>query len=345
MGEISNLKMYKEIMETPSKVEHLLELYTKNDKFNFNNKMIEKLKKADQIIFIACGTSYHACRFGVDFFTRAGKMSDAYIASEWAYNPVVYGKNPVFILVSQSGETGDILACKFYQPNTIIAITNNKDSSIDKLATYSIPLDCGEEKGIAATKSFATQYIVLYLLAAAVQDNTSAIEDVKKSIEGIKEVFELEEKISKAADIFVPRNRAFLLGRGIDYLSATEGSLKIKETSYMFAEPYASGEFKHGYIALVEFGVPVIGLLSSSTTSNVFRQNLDDVKSKGGQLVVISSLKLSKPDDQIVTPSISPYIDPLLQIIALQILAMHISFKKGIDTDSPRSLVKSVKGE
>lgn len=345
MNDIKELKMYKEIHETPNAIKHLLDLYTSGNDFNFDKKLIDKLKGADQIIFIACGTSYHACRLGVDFFTRAGKMADAYIASEWAYNPVVYGKNPVFFLVSQSGETGDILACTFYKTDTVVAITNNKDSSIDKLATFSLPLDCGKEEGIAATKSFSSQYILLYLLANAVQGRTAAIDDVKKAAGAVEELFGLEDDISKLADIFVPHNRAFILGRGIDYIAATEASLKIKETSYIFAEPYASGEFKHGYIALVEFGVPVIGLLSSPVTAKVFRKNLEDVKSKGAQLVIISTKALSKEGDHVVTPTVNQFIDPLLQIIVMQILAAHISHRKGINTDSPRALVKSVKGE
>ena len=272
-------------------------------------------------------------------------MSDAYIASEWAYNPVVYGKNPVFILVSQSGETGDILACKFYKTDTVIAITNNKDSSINKRATFSIDLECGEEVGIAATKSFSTQYVALFLLAAAISDNFMAITQVKRLITSIPEVFKIEDKISEVSNILVPRNRAFILGRGLDYISATEGSLKIKETSYMFAEPYASGEFKHGYIALVEFGVPTIGLVSSSATSKLFRSNMNDVRSKGGQLIIISSEKVSEEGDQLVTPFVNQLVDPLLQIICLQLLACYVSYKKGLDTDSPRSLVKSVHGE
>ena len=345
MSDIKDLKMYKEIHETPKEILHILDMYTDGDEFKFDERLIEKLKGADQIIFIACGTSYHACRMGVDFFIRAGKMANAYIASEWAYNPVVYGKNPVFFLVSQSGETGDVLACKFYKNDTIVAVTNKKNSSIDKMAKYSVPLDCGEELGIAATKSFSTQYVVLYLLASAVQGRNAAIDEVRKTAEAVEKIFALEDEIASYADIFVPRNRAFILGRGIDYIAATEGSLKIKETSYMFAEPYASGEFKHGYIALVEFGVPVIGLLSSPSTAKIFRTNLDDVKSKGGNLVIISSKPLAKEGDQIVIPSVNQYIDPLLLIIVLQILAAHISHRKGINTDSPRSLVKSVKGE
>jgi glucosamine--fructose-6-phosphate aminotransferase (isomerizing) len=271
-----------------------------------------------------------------------GKMSDAYIASEWAYNPVIYGKKPVYILVSQSGETADIIACKKHLNGPVISITNCKGSSIDKMADYVVPLDCGKENAIAATKSYVAQVTVISLVANATRDYTTAISDVKHLKEAINEVISKQDICEEISKVFVPAKDAFFLGRSVDHFAALEASLKLKETCYIHSEAYPGGELKHGPVALVTDGVIVVGFISDDETNELFRKNLDYIKEQKGTLVIISSNHLAKEDDHFVTPDVAFYLEPVIKVVVMQFVAYFTSKNKGINVDNPRSLVKAV---
>lgn len=334
--------MIKEIEESPSVIEHLLSLYTKEDKFNFDAKLLETLKEADQVIFLACGTSYHASHNGVYLFRKLGKMADVYIASEWAYNPVIYGKKPVFVLVSQSGETADIIACKKHLNGPIVAMTNCVGSTIDKMADFVLPLDCGKENAIAATKSYVAQMVLITLLVKACEEDNNVIGEVKKLKDAIEYVISKQEICEQISHLFVPSKDAFFLGRGVDYFAALEASLKLKETCYIHSEAYPGGELKHGPVALVSEGVIAVGFISDDATSELFRTNLDYIKEQKGTLVIISSKHLAKDNDNFVTPDVAYYFEPVIKVVVMQLVAYYTSKNKGINVDNPRSLVKAV---
>ena len=335
-------RMIQEIEESPSVIEDLLSRYTRGNDFKLDEEMINCLKGADQVIFLACGTSFHASHIGVYLFRKMGKMSDIYIASEWAYNPVIYGKKPVFILVSQSGETADIIACRNHLHGPIIAITNARGSTIDRMADYVLPLDCGEEKAIAATKSYVAQVAMIALLCKAVANDNSVIKELANLKNAISKVIDEQSICEKLASLFIPAKDAFFLGRGIDHFAALEASLKLKETCYIHSEAYPGGELKHGPVALVQEGVVVVGFISDDQTAELFRTNLDYTKEQNGTLVVISSKHLAKEGDAFVTDDVAYYLEPVVKVVVMQLVAYYTSKGKGINVDNPRSLVKAV---
>ena len=335
-------RMIEEIEQSPSVIENLLKMYTNGKDIKLDPEMLETLREADDVIFLACGTSFHASHIGVYLFRQMGKMSDIYIASEWAYNPVIYGKKPVFILVSQSGETADIIACKKHLKGSVIAITNSRGSTIDKMADYIMPLDCGEEKAIAATKSYIAQVAAITLLVKAVKNESKVIEDLKELKDAVSDVIARQEICEQLSKLFVPAKDAFFLGRGIDYFAALEASLKLRETCYIHSEAYPGGELKHGPVALVQEGVVVVGFISDDKTAELFRTNLDYTKEQNGSLVIISSHHLAKENDSFVTKDVAYYLEPVVKVVVMQLVAYYTSKNKGINVDNPRSLVKAV---
>lgn len=335
--------MHKEICESPRVIENLVSNYFIDGKFNFSNEMMNALKNSDDIIFVACGTSYHASHIGVHMFRKLGKMSDAYLASEWAYNPVIYGKKPLFVLVSQSGETADILACKdVLKGRDVISITNCRGSSVDKMAKWNLPLDCGEEKAIAATKSYVAQVVVISMLANALENNENALKDYEALKSSIELTIKNENKCEEISKIFVKAKDAFFLGREIDYYAALEASLKLKETCYIHSEAYAGGELKHGPVALIENGVPFVGFISSPKTAQLFRKNLNDIEGNKGTKIIISSESLAQEGDSFITKDVAYYLEPVAKVVVFQLIAFHTSKNKGFNVDNPRNLVKAV---
>jgi glucosamine--fructose-6-phosphate aminotransferase (isomerizing) len=337
--------MLKEIEESPSVIHRLLDNYFDGRKWLFDKKMLGAIDKADDVVFIGCGTSYYACLLGVEYVHYLGKRSEAYIASEWAYYPVASSKKTIYILLSQSGETADLILCqKYINDNglTNIAITNTKGSTIERKSTYSILLYAGLEVAVASTKSYVAQVVMLAMITSALTktDNTSRhlsvlIDCLNDIIARKEEIHDLAKKIYKARD-------AFYVGRGYDYCASLECALKLKEISYIHAEAYPSGELKHGPIALIEKETPVIGLVSDQLSTMATRNNIVELSSRGANTFIVSTKALAEDGDAFLVKDVKTYLSAIPKVVFGQYLSYYVSLEKKLPIDKPRNLAKSV---
>ncbi|HOJ45012.1 MAG TPA: glutamine--fructose-6-phosphate transaminase (isomerizing) [Bacilli bacterium] len=337
--------MLKEIEEADNVIRHLIDNYHDGRNYLFNPKLLDTITASDQLIFLACGTSYHACLIGKRYLEALGKRVDVYIASEWAYYPVITGKNPLFIIVSQSGETADLIHCvkniKQYK-FPLLTITNTKGSTLDREANFTLLLFAGIEIAVASTKAYVAQVTLLALLAAALKGDSQLIPDLYHVIEALKKVIDMKSKFEKIADFLATKENAFYLGRGFDYDVSLEASLKLKEITYIHSEGLPGGELKHGPIALIDKDTPVIIFVSDSLTALPIRSNLQEVLARGAHVIVISSQSLAKGKDAIVVPDVPVHLSVLPKVMVAQYLAYYTALKRGANIDKPRNLAKSV---
>ncbi|MDY5441690.1 MAG: glutamine--fructose-6-phosphate transaminase (isomerizing) [Candidatus Enteromonas sp.] len=337
--------MLKEIHEIPSVLHRLRDNYFDGDQFLFDPELIETLRKAKKVHFLACGTSFFACKLGVKYFRYLGKVASASIASEWAYDPYDVVDKPVFILLSQSGETADLIRCQkiINEQNGIsIAVTNTKGSTIERKATYSCLLYAGLEVAVASTKSYLAQAAFLAMLVGAIEGKTKVIVHLSALIDAVKDIIARQEEVHAIASTCTGYHDAFFVGRGHDYLGALEGALKLKEVSYIHAEAYQGGELKHGPIALIDENVLVIGFDSDPSLSNAIRNNLEELRARNGNVFVISTKATRHPNDTFVTESCKPHFATLPLVVFAQLFTYYVALEKGLPIDKPRNLAKSV---
>lgn len=337
--------MLKETEEAPSVIRRIIDNYFDGDHFTFDPKVIQTLRNSDDIVFLACGTSHYASLLGVDYMHFLGKRSESYIASEWAYYPNVTAQNPVYILLSQSGETADLIACqKYLNENglTNIALTNTRGSTIDRKASFSLLVFAGLEVAVAATKSYDAQVTMLALLTAAMDGTTNAIRHVNDLISAINDVIARREEIHAIAKRIYTARDAFFVGRGYDNEAALECALKLKEIAYIHAEAYAGGELKHGPIALIEKETPVIGLISDPISALALRNNLEELKSRGATIIIVATKALKAPGDDFLIDDVKPYLAGIAKVVFGQYLSYYVALEKGLPIDKPRNLAKSV---
>jgi len=375
--KISNLKdgqvdigkynhfMQKEIFEQPQAIRDTLESRITKDKviissFGYEAKGI--FQKIKQVQIIACGSSYHAALVAKYWLEDIAKIAcNVEIASEYRYRrPVILDKT-LFIAISQSGETADILealkiAKKINKEITTLAISNSAESSITRNSDLTFLTNAGPEIGVASTKAFTTQLVSLALL-------TCAIGVVKKSIDMrqeraiihglnrlpglINDTLLQENQIQKIAAKFINKNSALFLGRGTMYAIAMEGALKLKEISYIHAEAFPAGELKHGPIALIDDSIPVIAVAPNDDLLNKLKSNLQEVKSRGSQMIVFEDedsniIPMKEMEIISITSNIGRITAPVIFTIPLQLLSYHVALIKGTDVDKPRNLAKSV---
>lgn len=337
--------MLKEIEESPFVIKRLLDNYTSGNTFTFDANLLEKIQTADQLIFLACGTSYHAALIGRRYFQSIGKTSDVYIASEYAYYPQVNGKKPLFIVISQSGETADLIRClKWIQEQgyPIITITNTKGSSLARAADHTLLLYAGMEIAVASTKAYVAQVALLALLQAAIRGQTKTIKELRQGLSDIGLIIEKKYALEKIAKTISSSKNAFYLGRGFDYDVALEASLKLKEITYIHSEGLPGGELKHGPIALIQPGTPVIAFISDPLTAAAIRSNLQEVQARGAIVYPISTQALKSEGDAFSVENIPVYLTPLLMVIVSQYLSYYAALHLKRDIDKPRNLAKSV---
>ena len=339
--------MIKEIEEIETVVKRLISSYCgDNNTYNFDSEMIDKLKESDHIIFLGCGTSYHASLVGGRYFEECGTPTATYIASEWAFHPMFPGKKPFIILLSQSGETADLIHClKIIKKRgyETLVITNTKGSTLERGCTYSILLNAGVEVSVASTKAYVAQVVALLLLVTACHneftnkkillDACEKIADIRTNYKGI---------IKSIAGEIKDKNDIFYLGRGYDYYLSLEASLKLKEISYIHSEGIAGGELKHGPIALIEQDTPVIAFITDQETAPSMRGNVEEVKSRGAKVYVISTKSLAKEGDAVVVDDFDSYLSSIVVSSIAFYLAYFVSYLKGYNVDKPRNLAKSV---
>ena len=348
--------MLKEIEEQPLVMRRLQQKYlAPSGESLISDTFIQKIAASDRLYIVACGTSYHA---GLATKTTLERWTnipvEVHIASEFGYHmPLLTGK-PFFIFLSQSGETADSrqVLVKINQQNLpSLTITNVPGSTLAREADDALLLEAGPEIAVASTKAYTAQITLLTILADAVARQKGLVEQLPKNLsqalslveEQMTQIVEEKEIIHQIVNDFLPTTRnAFFIGRGIDYAVALEAALKLKEISYIQAEGFAAGELKHGTIALIETGTPVIGLITDDTTATHTRGNLEEVRSRGAETIVLAKKSLAQTTDRFILPDAPDYLMSLITILPLQLLAYYASFERGYDVDKPRNLAKSV---
>lgn len=348
--------MLKEIDEQPSVMRRLSKEYFNDDAdVKVDANIVQSVAQSDRIYILAAGTSYHAGLVGKNIIEKYTDIPvEVGIASEFGYHFPKLSKKPFFIFLSQSGETADSRVV-LKQVNQLglpsLTITNVAGSTLSREATYTMLLKAGPEIAVASTKAYTAQVAVQAILAKAVGEYLKiavAIDfDLKRQLalvaEGMQEIVDGKEKINSLAKKYLATTRnAFYIGRGVDYAVALEGALKLKEVSYIQTEGFAAAELKHGTIALIEKGVPVVTLINDPATADLTRGNIQEVESRGANVITIVAKKFAKATDDIILPDVDYYLSPLVTVVPAQLLAYYASKNKGLDVDKPRNLAKSV---
>lgn len=337
--------MLKEIEETPQVISRLLIKYFDGHNFTFDENLLKELRNAEHVTFLACGTSYHASIVGERYFRLLGKRSDTYIASEWAYEPIFSNVNQIFILISQSGETADLIKCQKIINNrgmVNIAITNTIASTLDREATFTLYLEAGLEVAVASTKAFSAQVTLLALLVSSLFNNTSVIESLHSLNSVLLSIINRKEEIEDIANEIYKYNLIFFIGRGSDYIAAKEASLKMKEITYIHSEAFPGGELKHGPIALVDNKTALFAFDSDTKTDLAIRNNAKEVETRRGHIYIISIKELYKDGDAFNVNFVSPNLSVIPMVYVSQYLAYYVAKKKKVNIDKPRNLAKSV---
>lgn len=335
--------MLKEINEESEVVKNILNLYTKNNKI----KDIYNIKKYKNIDIVACGSASFAGQIGKYYIEKyANIKTEVYYASEYRYQKNFFTKDTLVILISQSGETADTLAAlKLAKENGIntLAIVNRRDSSIAREADSVIYTEAGIEVAVATTKAYLAQVLILLLLAF--KDNnkeTKLLEDLKLLPNLITKYIN-EYDYSNIANILKDKEHIFYLGRGIDYYLSMEGSLKLKEISYIHSEAFQAGELKHGSISLIDKDFGVVSVVTDKTISDKTISNLKEVSARGAKIITITNIKDNNfADYTILVEDYDEILNPLLVIVPMQMLAYNVAKLRDCDIDKPRNLAKSV---
>ena len=351
--------MLKEIYEQPTAIRQTIGTkFTEDTKCEFENLNFSKeyLSSLNKIYIVACGTAMHAGLVAKNAIEKLCKIeTEIDIASEFRYREPLINDKTLCIFISQSGETADtIAALKLSREKgaKTLAISNVIGSSISREADYSIYTNAGPEIAVASTKAYTSQVVLLVILAIYFSEvlelDNSYVTSLKKEIlelpKKIEETLKLSEKIKDFSKKVYQEHDIFFIGRGIDETVAKEGSLKLKEISYIHSESYAAGELKHGPIALIENGVTVVSIMTVPNLVEKTISNIQEVITRGAKTLVITNQPIDSSmfDMTIQIPDTHPFVSPILSIIPLQLFAYYISKEKGLDVDKPRNLAKSV---
>lgn len=345
--------MLKEIFEQPRKIKETFN-YRNLESLNLEKSYLKSLKK---IVIVACGTAMHAGLVAKNAFETLCRIeTNVEVASEFRYRNPIIDEKTLAIFISQSGETADTIAAlklaKEKKAKTL-AITNVIESSITREADYSIYTCAGPEIAVASTKAYTSQVALLTLVAIKFAISLNSIDN--ETLESLtKEIEELPLKINLvlenknlykniATEISSSKD-VFFIGRGVDYTVAQEGALKLKEISYIHAESYPSGELKHGPIALIENGIPVIGIITESELVEKSVSNIQEVMSRGAKTIIITNQDMLKNgyDYIIEIPKANRILSPILSVIPLQLISYYVAKERNLDVDKPRNLAKSV---
>jgi len=352
--------MSKEINEQSITVKTCIKEYVDQlrQEINLYNFPLDP-QKIEKIVLIGCGTAYHSCAVAKYWFEEFSNISiEIDIASEFRYRKINFNKNNLYIFISQSGETADTFAaldlCKKNNVKTC-SVVNVVESSIARISDFVLPIHAGPEIGVASTKAFLGQMLVLYILAIKIseirkeikkEDYLRKINDLTKLPDLIKKTLKCEDKIQVIAKDFLNAKGAMFLGRGLSFPIALEGALKLKELSYLHAEGYPAGEMKHGPLALIEEGLPVVILAPNDRYFEKTISNMQEVIARGGKVILISNKDNNVISENIrftlEIPKTDENLMPFLMTIPLQLLAYHVAALKNCNIDKPRNLAKSV---
>lgn len=349
--------MLKEIDEQPTVMRKLISTYAdENGNVTVDDAIIKAVQEADRLYIIAAGTSYHA-GFAAKNFLEAltDTPVELGIASEWGYYTPILSKKPLFIFISQSGETADsrqVLVKANQMGIPSLTVTNVPGSTLSREATHTMLLHAGPEIAVASTKAYTAQVATLAFLAKAVGEANNS--PVAKSFDLVHELSIVAQAIEatlsekdliadKVEKLLATTRNAFYIGRGSDYYVTMEAALKLKEISYIQCEGFAAGELKHGTISLIEDGTPVIALLSSNEAVAAHtRGNIQEVVARGANALTIVEEGLEREGDDIIVNKVHPFLSAISMVIPTQLIAYYASLQRGLDVDKPRNLAKAV---
>ncbi|MCY1570175.1 glutamine--fructose-6-phosphate transaminase (isomerizing) [Staphylococcus pettenkoferi] len=346
--------MLKEIHEQPAVMRRIIQEYQDCEgNLKMDKDIVDDVAAADRIYIIAAGTSYHAGLVGKEFIEKwAGVPTEVHVASEFVYNMPLLSENPLFIYISQSGETADsraVLVETKKLGHKSLTITNVPGSTLSREADHTLLLHAGPEIAVASTKAYTAQIAVLSILSQIValehgrEAEVDLLRELAKVTTAIEAIVDDAEKLEDITKEFMDDTRnAFFIGRTIDYNVSLEGALKLKEISYIQAEGFAGGELKHGTIALIEEGTPVVALATQENVNNSIRGNVKEVAARGANTCVISMEGLEKEGDTYVIPQVHELLTPLVSVVATQLIAYYAALHRDLDVDKPRNLAKSV---
>lgn len=346
--------MLKEIDEQPLVIRKIIQKYqSEQGNLTIDPEIISAMNGADRIYIIAAGTSYHAGLVGKQFIERLAKIPvEVHISSEFGYNMPMLSEKPLFIFISQSGETADSRAVLVQVKEMCypaITITNVQGSTLSREADYTLLLHAGPEIAVASTKAYTAQLAVLAILAEVTaksrgkQLDFSLVNELGIAANAMEVLCNEKEKFEAIAREFLTVTRnAFFIGRGMDYYVGLEGALKLKEISYIQAEGFAGGELKHGTIALIEEGTPVIALATQAHVNLNIRGNIQEVAARGANTCIISMSGLESDEDTFIIPHVHELVTPLISVIPLQLISYYAALHRDCDVDKPRNLAKSV---
>ena len=330
--------MIKEIMEEPMLVDNLIQKY-KN-----NMDLLPDLNQYDTIHIVGCGSAYYAGMIGKNFFEEDGKIVEIDVASEYRYRNIIYHDNTLVVLISQSGETADtIAAMRKAIKNKVdtLAIVNVDGSTIARECKYKILIEAGREVAVATTKAFILQVLVLSFLSYKINPVKGYLEELKRLPQNLKILLDKSGFYKKLADAIYQHEDVFFIGRRVDYAISLEGSLKLKEVSYIHSEAYQAGELKHGTISLIQEGTIVFGIVTDEMTKDKTISNLEEVISRGAIPIYVGTEECSY-ENKIIVPKINTKLQPILVVPVLQMIAYYVAYKRGCDIDKPKNLAKSV---
>ena len=348
--------MLKEIDEQPTVMRKLISAYT-DDKgqVSVDADIVKAVQEADRLYILAAGTSYHA---GYASKRMLEELTDTPvelgIASEWGYAMPLLSKKPLFIFISQSGETADsrqVLVKANQMGIPSLTVTNVPGSTLSREANHTMLLHAGPEIAVASTKAYTAQIATLAFLAKAVGDANNSekaaafdlVHELSLVAQSIESTLSEKELIdNKVRGLLETTRNAFYIGRGQDYYVAMEASLKLKEISYIQCEGFAAGELKHGTISLIEDGTPVLALLSDEVLASHTRGNISEVVARGAKVLTIAEENVAKEGDDIVLNQVHPYLSPISMVVPTQLIAYFATLHRGLDVDKPRNLAKSV---
>ncbi|CAM4132339.1 glutamine--fructose-6-phosphate transaminase (isomerizing) [Bacillus cereus] len=346
--------MLKEIDEQPLVIRNIIQKYQgENGEIELDADIRNAILDSDRIYIIACGTSYHAGLVGKQFIEKFAKVPvEVHVASEFSYNMPLLTERPFFIYISQSGETADSRAV-LVQTNEMghkaLTITNVPGSTLSREADYTLPLYAGPEIAVASTKAYTAQLAVLSILAADIAKAKGEVLEFDLTHElglvanAMVVLCDQKEEMDALAKQFLATTRnCFFIGRSVDFFVGLEGALKLKEISYIQAEGFAGGELKHGTIALIENGTPVIALATQEHVNLGIRGNVKEVVARGANPCIISMKGLEMEGDSFVLPAVHEALAPLVAVIPLQLISYYAALHRECDVDKPRNLAKSV---
>ncbi|MFJ8089357.1 glutamine--fructose-6-phosphate transaminase (isomerizing) [Lysinibacillus sp. NPDC095746] len=346
--------MLKEMDEQPTVIRKIIQAYEgENGELTIDATILEALQAADRLYIIAAGTSYHAGLIGKQYFEKmAGIPVEVHISSEFGYNMPLLSEKPLFIFITQSGETADsrqVLVKIKELGYPTLTITNVPGSTLSREADHTLLLYAGPEIAVASTKAYVAQVAVLALTAyVTAKANGKGLEyDLKQELaiaaNGIQTIIDSKDVLEDIAEDYlkIARN-AFFIGRNIDFYVSLEGALKLKEISYIQAEGFAGGELKHGTIALIEEGTPVFALVTQAAVGLNIRGNVKEVAARGAYPCIIAMAGVDEDGDRLVIPQVHELLTPLVSVVPLQLISYYAALHRRCDVDKPRNLAKSV---